>query len=71
MLGTNLHCKGGFEAGPAGPVLAGPLFQEGSKYFSANERSNARLGIGLEYEPWKYFAGKFEGRVTPKNKAIL
>ena len=26
------HCKGGGTS-PAGPVLAGPLFHEGSKYF--------------------------------------
>ena len=36
----------------AGRVLAGPLFQEGSKHFPANQRSNAWLRIGLEYEPW-------------------
>ena len=27
-------------------------FQEGSKYFSANQKSNPRLRIGLECEPW-------------------
>ena len=36
----------------AGPVLARPLFQEGSKCFSANEESKAWLRIGLEDESW-------------------
>ena len=42
--------KGGGTS-PAGLVLAGPLFQGDLKYFSANQKSNAWLRIGLEYEP--------------------
>ena len=42
----------GSGTGRAGPVSAGPLFQGGSNYFSANQKSNAWLRIGLEYEPW-------------------
>ena len=38
------------KGGGTGP--AGPVFQEGSKYFSANQKSNAWLRIGLEYKPW-------------------
>ena len=41
--------KGG-GTGPAGPVLAAPLFQEGSKYFLANQKSNEWLRTGLEYK---------------------
>ena len=36
---TSLSKGGG--TGPAGPVLAGPVFQEGSKYFSARQKTNA------------------------------
>ena len=49
----------GGEACPAVQVLVGPLFQEGSKYFSANQKSNALLP--------EYALGilrKFEGRVN-------
>ena len=44
-----LNDKGG-RTGPAGPVLGGSLFQESSKYFSANQKLNTRLRIGLECE---------------------
>ena len=47
----NYTSKGG-GTGPAGLVLARPLIQGGSKYFSVNQKSNAWLRIGLEYEPW-------------------
>ena len=33
------HKVGG--TSPSGPVLAGPFFQEGSEYFSVNQKSNA------------------------------
>ena len=51
------NIKGG-GTGLAGLVLAGPLFQEGSKYFPANQRSNEnRAGIRtLEY----FESSKFE-----------
>ena len=47
-----LHMYKGSGTGLAGPVLAGPLFQGGLKYFSTNQKSNAWLRIGLKYEPW-------------------
>ena len=40
----------GSGTGPAGPVLAGPLFQRDSKYFPVDKKSNAWLRIGLKYE---------------------
>ena len=45
-------CGKGGGTGLAGPVLAEPLFQEVSKYLSANPKSNIWLRIGLEYEFW-------------------
>ena len=37
--------------GPAGPVLAIPLFQGGTEICSSQPK-NAWLKIGLKYEPW-------------------
>ena len=42
--------KGG-GTGPAGPVLAIPLFQGGAEICSS-QLKNAWLKIGQEYEPW-------------------
>ena len=46
-----IDSKGGGTS-PADSVLAGSRFQQGWNYFSANQKSNAWLRVGLVYESW-------------------